>query len=261
MPITVRVLRGGLTTTRATVDIASNDGTAKQKGDYTIVVGRLVFEAGETEKTFQVLVNEDAYAEGPESATLMLQNPQNGTLGAPSTAALQLVDDTPEATSTNPIDDSRNFVCQHYHDFLYRQSIRRARTSGRTASSSAAANAQCRDEKRVDVSTAFFLSIEFQTTGYFVIRTQKAAFGNEKFTPRYTIFLRDLRQISEGVIVGQPGFQQRLEQNRQTLPRRLRHAAGVLVAVPARDDGGAVRGQALRQRGRRRRRRPSATRR
>jgi hypothetical protein len=67
----------------------------------------------------------------------------------------------------------------------------------------------------VDVSTAFFLSIEFQTTGYFVIRTHKAAFGNEKFTPRYTVFLRDLREISEGVIVGQPGFQARLEANRQ----------------------------------------------
>jgi hypothetical protein len=74
--ITVRVLRTGVTNTRATVDIASNDGTAKQKGDYTFVVGRLVFESGETQKTFQVLVNEDAYVEGTENATLVLQNPR-----------------------------------------------------------------------------------------------------------------------------------------------------------------------------------------
>ncbi|HEX6182581.1 MAG TPA: Calx-beta domain-containing protein [Pyrinomonadaceae bacterium] len=215
VPITVRVLRGGLTTTRATVDIASNDGTAKQKGDYQIVVGRLVFEAGETEKTFQVLINEDAYAEGAENATLVLQNPQNGTLGVPSSASLQIVDDTPEATSTNPIDESRNFVCQHYHDFLYRQSDQAGEDFWTGGIESCGGNAQCRVEKRVDVSTAFFLSIEFQTTGYFVIRTHKAAFGNEKFTPRYTVFLRDLRQISEGVIVGQPGFQQKLEENRQ----------------------------------------------
>ncbi|MCA1618363.1 MAG: DUF4214 domain-containing protein [Acidobacteria bacterium] len=211
----MRVLRGGLTTTRAVVDIASHDGTAKQKGDYTIVVGRLVFEAGETEKTFQVLVNEDGYAEGPESATLILQNPQNGTLGAPSTATLQIVDDTPEATGANPIDDSRTFVCTHYHDFLYRQADQAGEDFWTQGIESCGNNAQCRVEKRVDVSTAFFLSIEFQTTGYFVIRTHKAAFGNEKFTPRYTVYLRDLREISEGVVVGQPGFQARLEANRQ----------------------------------------------
>jgi hypothetical protein len=215
VPITVRVLRGGLTSGRAVVDIASNDGTAKQKGDYTIVVGRLVFEADETEKIFQVLINEDAYAEGAENATLVLQNPQNGTLGPISSATLQIVDDTPEATATNPIDESRNFVCQHYHDFLYRQSDPTGEDFWTQGIENCGNNAQCRVEKRVDVSTAFFLSIEFQTTGYFVIRAHKAAFGNEKFTPRYRVFLRDLRQISEGVIVGQPGFQQRLEQNRQ----------------------------------------------
>ena len=44
----------------AAVDITSEDGTAKQKGDYTLVVGHLVFAAGETEKTFQVLINDDA---------------------------------------------------------------------------------------------------------------------------------------------------------------------------------------------------------
>ena len=84
----MRVLRAGLTTNPATVDIASQDGTAKQKGDYTIVVGHLVFASGETEKTFQVLISDDGYTEGAESATLLLQNPTNGTLGAPSTARI-----------------------------------------------------------------------------------------------------------------------------------------------------------------------------
>jgi hypothetical protein len=212
--ITARVLRTGLTSTRATVDITSNDGTARQKGDYTFVVGHLVFEAGETEKTFQVLVNEDAYTEGLESATLVLQNPSNGTLGVPSTATLQIVDDAPES-NTNPIDDSRNFVCQHYHDFLYRQADQSGEDFWTNGIESCGTNAQCRVEKRVDVSTAFFLSIEFQQTGYFVIRTHKAAFGNAKSTPRYSVFLRDQREISEGVIVGQPGFQQQLDANRQ----------------------------------------------
>jgi hypothetical protein len=45
--------------------------------------------------------------------------------------------------------------------------------------------------------------------------TQPGAFGNEQSNPRYRVFLRDQREISEGVIVGQAGFQQRLEANRQ----------------------------------------------
>jgi hypothetical protein len=212
--VTVRVLRTGVTNTRAVVDVASNDGTAKQKGDYTYVVGRLVFESGETEKTIQVLINEDAYTEGTESATIVLQNPQNATLGVPSTAALQIVDDTTEP-STNPIDDSRTFVCTHYHDFLYRQSDQSGEDFWTQGIESCGTNAQCRKEKRVDVSTAFFLSIEFQQTGYFVIRSHKAAFGNAKSTPRYSVFLRDQREISNGIIVGQPGFQQQLDANKQ----------------------------------------------
>ncbi|HEX8339148.1 MAG TPA: Calx-beta domain-containing protein, partial [Pyrinomonadaceae bacterium] len=212
--ITVRVRRIGVTTERSTVDIGSNNGTATQRGDYTYVVGRLVFEPGETEKTFQVLVNEDAYNEGIENATLVLQSPTNGTLGAPNNAQLQIVDDSPETTG-NPIDDSRTFVCQHYHDFLYRQSDQSGEDFWTQNIESCGNDAQCRVEHRQDVSTAFFLSIEFQQTGYFVIRAHKAAFGNQKSTPRYTFFLRDQRQISEGVIVGQPGFQARLDANRQ----------------------------------------------
>ncbi|MET0650069.1 MAG: Calx-beta domain-containing protein, partial [Pyrinomonadaceae bacterium] len=212
--ITVRVLRTTVTNVRSTVDISSNNGTATQRGDYTFVVGRLVFEPGETQKIFQVLINEDAYNEGLENATLVLQNPQNGTLGAPGNAQLRIVDDAPETTG-NPIDDSRTFVCTHYHDFLYRQSDQSGEDFWTQNIESCGDNAQCRVEHRQDVSTAFFLSIEFQQTGYLVIRAHKAAFGNNKQTPRYALFLRDQRQIGEGVIVGQPGFQQRLDQNRE----------------------------------------------
>jgi hypothetical protein len=212
--ITVRVLRGGLTSQRATVDIASNNGSATQRGDFTYVVGRLVFESGETEKTFQVLINEDAYTEGTENATLVLQNPQNAVLGAPNTATLQIVDDASEPSS-NPIDDSRTFVCTHYHDFLYRQSDQSGEDFWTQNIESCGTNTQCRIEHRADVSTAFFLSIEFQQTGFFVIRAQKAAFGNAKSTPRYAVFLRDQREISNGIIVGQPGFQQQLDTNKQ----------------------------------------------
>jgi hypothetical protein len=149
-----------------------------------------------------------------ERATLVLQNPQNGTLGTPSNATLEIVDDASEP-STNPIDDSRTFVCQHYHDFLYRQADQSGEDFWTQGIEQCGGDAQCRQVKRVDVSTAFFLSIEFKETGYLVIRAHKAAFGADKSTPRYQVFLRDQREIGQGVVVGQGNWQQTLEQNRQ----------------------------------------------
>jgi len=212
--VNVQVLRSGSLGSAASVDLASEDGTAKQKGDYTLVVGHLLFAPGEAEKTFQVLINDDSYVEGLEFATLLLQHPINGTLGASSTATIQIADDISE-TGSNPIDESEIFVCTHYHDFLYRQSDQLGEDFWTQQIEQCGPNIVCRQAKRIDVSTAFFLSTEFQQTGYFVIRAHKAAFGDLKSNPRYEVFLRDQREIGDGVIVGQPGFEQQLDANRQ----------------------------------------------
>ena len=77
------------------------------------------------------------------------------------------------------------------------------------ASSSCGADAQCREVKRVNVSAAFFLSIEFQETGYFVYRALQGAFGDLPTTPRprgfptYREFIRDTHgRVGRGVVVG-----------------------------------------------------------
>ncbi len=212
--ISIRVQRSGPSNAAAAVEIASQDNTAKQKGDYTMVAGRLVFAPGETEKTFAVLINDDNYTEGLEFATLILQHPEGGTVGVPGTATLQIMDD-PAEDSANPIDDSRAFVSHLYHDFLYRQSDQAGEDFWTQQIESCGADDLCRQHKRVDVATAFFLSIEFQETGFLVIRAHKAAFGNIESNPRYEIFLRDQRQVGAGVIVGQPGFAQLLDENKQ----------------------------------------------
>ena len=46
-------------------------------------------------------------------------------------------------------------------------------------------NAQCAEARKINVSAAFFLSIEFQETGYLVYRTYKAAYGN--FSPQIPV--------------------------------------------------------------------------
>lgn len=213
--INVTVLRTTLLTTTATVDVTSADATAKQKGDYTFVIAHLVFAPNESQKTFQVLISDDGYVEGSESATLLLQNPTNGTLGTPNAATLQIIDNNPETTS-NPIDVSRTFAGQHYHDFLYREGDLSGLDFWTNNIESCGANAQCRQVRRVDTSTAFFLSIEFKETGFLVIRAHKAAFGNDKTVPRYPVFLRDQREIGEGIIVGQGNWQAQLAVNKQT---------------------------------------------
>ncbi len=64
----------------------------------------------------------------------------------------------------------------------------------------------------------FFLSVEFQETGYLVYLLHKAAHGNIPETPvpvRLADFLQDTREIGRGVVFGQDGWQQKLEANKQ----------------------------------------------
>ena len=57
------------------------------------------------------------------------------------------------------------------------------------------------------MSAAYFLSIEFQQTGYLLYLMQKESFGS---LPKYNPFMRDLQQVSRDVIVNAPGWQQKL---------------------------------------------------
>jgi hypothetical protein len=68
-------------------------------------------------------------------------------------------------------------------------------------------------------SAAFFLSIEFQETGYLVYRFYKAGYGNISGLPvplRLNEFLPDTQQISKGVVVGVGNWQAQLEANKQS---------------------------------------------
>ncbi|HEX8146697.1 MAG TPA: hypothetical protein VF591_05930, partial [Pyrinomonadaceae bacterium] len=71
---------------------------------------------------------------------------------------------------------------------------------------------------RVNVSAAFFLSIEFQQTGYLAYRAHKAAFGNLQGKPvpisREEI-LQDTQVVANGLVVGADGWEQKLGQNKQ----------------------------------------------
>ena len=118
----------------------------------------------------------------------------------------------------NALDRSEYFVRQQYVDFLNREPDEAGLTFWVNNLESCGADAVCREAKRTDTSAAFFLSIEFQQTGYLVYRAYQAAYGDLPNTPvplRLGEFQPDTRAIGAGVIVNQGGWEQTLENNKQ----------------------------------------------
>lgn len=111
------------------------------------------------------------------------------------------------------IDYTPFFVQQHYRDFLGRDADESGLAFWSFEIASCGTNANCVEVKRINVSAAFFISIEFQQTGYLLHRLHTASFPAS--LPRFQPFLTDLRLISDGVIVGQSNWEQRLEANKQ----------------------------------------------
>jgi hypothetical protein len=208
---TITVVRLGDLSGSATVDFNTSDGTATQRADYTLASQTLTFAPGESAKTVAVLLSKDAYSESDETTGLSLSNPTGSAiLGTPANATLTIGNDPLMPTTINPNDDQKTFVIQHYHDFLNRQQDEPGLVFWTTGITACGADAACIAVKRINTSAAFFLSIEFQETGGFVIRMQRAAFGMKSADSatrlNYLQFIHDARQVGDGVVVGQPGF-------------------------------------------------------
>ncbi len=121
-------------------------------------------------------------------------------------------------SSPNPLDCPDFFVTQHYRDFLGREPDASGLAFWTNEITFCGSDAQCAEVKRINVSAAFFLSIEFQQSGYLVYRFYKSAFGNLPGAPvpvRLSDFLPDAQAIGQGVIVNQGNWQQQLETNKQ----------------------------------------------
>jgi len=218
--VVVTVTRNGDLSTAASVSFATSNGTASDRSDYGAAFGTLQFAAGQFSTSFPVLINEDALVEGTEAFNVTLSNPQgtNVGLGLQSTAVVSIVDNATEP-ATNVIDDSTAFVRQHYHDFLNREADPAGLAFWVNNIESCGANASCREVKRIDTSAAFFLSTEFQQTGYFVYRSFTAAFGTNRVGGTVPLtnqeFQPDTQQVGRNVIGGNPGADVLLESNKQ----------------------------------------------
>ena len=143
---------------------------------------------------------------------------------------LQMLDD-PEAFEGNPIDVDQSFARQHYRDFLNREPDSAGLAFWTNEIAQCGADAQCRESKRVNVSAAFFLSIEFQQTGYLVYRAHQAAFKTGERL-RLSTFLTDTQNVARSVVVGRDGWEEWLEQNKQVYFRSFVARPEFLAAYP-----------------------------
>src|SRR5207244_10245701 len=119
---------------------------------------------------------------------------------------------------SNAIDDTQFFVRQQYLDFLNREPDQSGWDFWMNEITSCGPDQQCIDVKRINVSAAYFLSIEFQQTGYLVYRMYKTAYGNLPDAPvplKFNEFLPDTQLIGRGVVVNQTGWETVLENNKQ----------------------------------------------
>ena len=133
---------------------------------------------------------------------------------------------------TNPpqfitIDDADFFTQEQYIDFLSRMPDSSGFQFWLGQITGCGSNAACVSVTRINTSGAFFLSIEFQQTGYLVERMYKASYGDSPQTStlggshpiavpivRFSEFIPDVKQIGNGVIVNQGNWQQQLEANK-----------------------------------------------
>jgi hypothetical protein len=151
----------------------------------------------------------------------------------------------------NPIDAPSFFVAQQYRDFLNREpdaaglgywtfQITECLQTG----------ASCDPEaRRINVSAAFFLSIEFQETGYLVERIYKSAYGDADALSaldtypsqhpikapivRFNEFVADSQQISKNVQVGVGNWQAQLEANKVAFTQDFVTRTRFTTAYPA----------------------------
>jgi hypothetical protein len=259
--VTITVTRTGDISLPASVDYVTNDGsspavfvpcattngTALERCDYTRAAGNLQFAAGQASRTFTVLIADDSYVEGTETTQLILSNPGAGALlGSQPTATLLITDDDFNPSSANPIDSAQVFVAQLYRDFLNRQPDSAGLAFWTNQITSCGSNAACIGQARVNVAGAFFLSIEFNQTGYLVERLYKTSYGDASGAStfggahslpvpivRVNEFLPDTQKIGQGLVVGQAGWETVLENNKVAFINEFVQRSRFTTAYPA----------------------------
>jgi hypothetical protein len=145
--------------------------------------------------------------------------------------------DVTVAPTANPnqIDSSEFFVRQHYRDFLGREPDPEGLAFWTNQINSCDGDQACLEVKRINDSGSFFLSIEFQETGYLAYRTYLAAYGNLPNSPvpiTFSEFIPDTQALGRDLVVRQAGWENVLENNKRAFLQAFVQRARFTNAFP-----------------------------
>jgi hypothetical protein len=110
----------------------------------------------------------------------------------------------------NAIDMPEYFVRQHYLDFLSREPDSAGLAFWSNQLRGCGNDFNCMERRTINVSAAYFLSMEFQRTGGLVDGLYRATFGR---APRFEEFMPDTRTIGHDVVVNADGWEETLRNN------------------------------------------------
>jgi uncharacterized protein DUF4214 len=96
------------------------------------------------------------------------------------------------ALTANQINEAQFFVRQQYLDFLDREPDAGGLAYWTSQITGCGNDEMCINSRRIGVSAAFFIELEFQETGYFVYRIYKGSLGRR---PTFTEFVPDRAKV------------------------------------------------------------------
>ena len=227
-----------------TVFVRVTDAAGNAVPGVAVRLGEQTFGAPLTNTNGTVTINVTHPANG--DATVKMTPSKYGYAFGPSETSFNTRDGNQSfsfnATLVNRIYDTQFFVRQHYADFLSREPDAEGLAFWTQGVETCGASDGCREVKRIDTSAAFFLSIEFQNTGFLVYRTYRAAYGYLPGKPVPLVlgeFLPDTRQLGQDVVVGRDGWQAQLAANQAAYFLRFVTSERFLSKYPEGLDGDA----------------------
>ena len=182
--------------------VTLNLGGSQTRKTITDADGRYRFENVETGGLYTVTPSRANFAFSPSTRSF-------SQLGQSTEAVFTA---SPIADGSNPIDSPDYFVRQHYLDFLGREPDEAGFNFWSAQILECGGDVSCVERRTINVSAAYFMSIEFKQTGGLVDGLYRASFGR---APRYAEFIPETHSVARGVIVGRGDWALQLEQNKQ----------------------------------------------
>jgi predicted extracellular nuclease len=185
------------------------------------IAGAVVNLSGTQNRKFITDANGNYRFEGVETSGLYTVRPSRANYSfSPAERSFSQLGNNTEAgfigiqagASINPLDTPEYFVRQHYLDFLAREPDESGFNFWSDQLLACGGDAGCIERRSINVSAAYFLSIEFQQTGGLVDGLYRASYGR---APRYAEFTADAGIVARDVIVGSGNWAQQLETNKQ----------------------------------------------